>query len=160
MEQQKYPAAISANDAPLRTRPSFYPEPFASRIGKREKRPLGDLFGLTNFGVNLTRLDPGSSSALRHAHACQDEFIYVVEGAPTLVTNGGETLLHPGMCAGFKAGTSDGHHLVNRTESHVTYLEFGDRSVGDSVNYPDDDIQLVVRTDGKRKLLHKDGSAY
>ena len=160
MKQEKSPAAVPAKDAPLRTGRSIYPEPFASRVGGREKRPLGDLFGLTNFGVNLTRIPPGGVSALRHAHARQDEFIYVVEGAPTLITNGGETLLQPGMCAGFKAGTGDAHHLVNRTNGFVTYLEIGDRSAGDSVNYPDDDVQFVVGSDGKRKALHKDGSAY
>jgi uncharacterized cupin superfamily protein len=160
MEQLKYPVSITAADAPQRIRPAYYPEPFASRMGSRQKRPLGDIFGLTNFGVNLTRLAPGESSALRHAHARQDEFIYVVEGAPTLVTEAGETLLQAGMCAGFKAGTGDAHHLVNSSDSHVSYLEIGDRSTGDSVSYPDDDIQFVVGPEGKRKALRKDGSAY
>jgi len=160
MEQPKYPIAVSATDAPARTKPSNYPEPFTSRMAGREKRPLGDLFGLTNFGVNLTRLAPGGLSALRHAHSRQDEFIYVVQGQPTLVTNAGETLLRPGMCAGFKAGTGDGHHLVNRTDSDVTYLEVGDRSAGDAVSYPDDDIQLAVGADGKRRFTRKDGSPY
>jgi len=160
MEQPKCPVAILAPEAPARTRPSIYPEPFASRMGGREKRPLGDLFGLTNFGVNLTRVPPGAISALRHAHSRQDEFIYILEGQPTLVTDADETLLQPGMCAGFKAGTGDGHHLVNRTQSDVTYLEIGDRSTGDKVSYPDDDLQLVSGADGKRQVLHKDGSPY
>ena len=159
MDQAKYPIAISAADAPVR-KSSNYPEPFASRMAGREKRPLGDLFGLTNFGVNLTRLAPGGLSALRHAHSRQDEFIYIVDGQPTLVTNAGETLLRPGMCAGFKAGTGDGHHLVNRTDSDATYLEIGDRSSGDTASYPDDDIQLVVGADGKRRFVRKDGSPY
>jgi len=129
-------------------------------MGGREKRPLGDLFGLTHFGVNLTRLAPGGASALRHAHSRQDELIYILAGSPTLVTNAGETLLRPGMCAGFKAGTGDGHQLVNRTEIDVTYLEVGDRSTGDTVNYPDDDMKFVVGADGKRQIVRKDGSAY
>ncbi len=160
MEQSKYPVAILAPEAPLRIRPSIYPEPFASRIGGREKRPLGDLFGLTNFGVNFTRLAPGGSSAIRHAHSRQDELVYILEGHPTLVTDAGETLLRPGMCAGFKAGTGDAHHMVNRTESDVSYLEIGDRSTGDDVNDPADDLQLVVGADGKREIVRKDGSAY
>ena len=160
MEQTKYPIAILAAEAPLRPKSSFYPEPFASHIGNREKRALGDLFGLTNYGVNLTRLAPGGMSALRHAHARQDEFIYIVEGEATLVTDAGETLLRPGMCAGFKAGTGDGHHLVNRTKSDVTYLEIGDRTAGDSVSYPDDDIQFAVDADGKRRFTRKDGTSY
>ena len=90
-------------------------------MARREKRPLGDLFGLTNFGVNLTRLAPGGESALRHAHSRQDEFIYVLEGKPTLITDAGETPLEPGMCAGFKADTGDAHHLVNRTRSDVVH---------------------------------------
>src|SRR5688572_11176248 len=108
----KRPIAISATDAALPTKPSTYPEPFFSRMSDRVKRPLGDLFGLSNFGVNLTRLAPGGASALRHAHSKQDEFIYVLAGNPTLKTDFGETVLSPGMCAGFKAGTGDAHHLV------------------------------------------------
>ena len=116
-------ASIKALDAPPRVKPSNYPEPFASRMAGREKHPLGDLFGLANFGVNLTRLAPGAVSASRHAHSHQDEFVYVIEGHPTLVTDAGETQLAPGMCAGFKAGSGDAHHLVNRTKRDVLYLE-------------------------------------
>jgi Cupin domain len=96
-----HPVAIHATEAPARTKPSNYPEPFASRMAGREKRPLGDLFGLTNFGVNLTRLAPNAVSALRHAHSKQDEFVYIVQGRPTLRTDEGLTQRCPGMCAGF-----------------------------------------------------------
>ena len=125
----------------------------------RDKRPLGEMFGLTNFGVNLTRLAPGGSSALRHAHTKQDEFIYILEGRPTLVTDAGRMALKVGMCAGFKAGTGDAHCLVNETEEDVVYLEIGDRSAGDAVDYPDDDI-AVVTIDGQRRAAHKDGTPY
>lgn len=152
--------AVAADAAPLRSKSSNYPEPFASRMVGREKRPLGDLFGLENFGVNLTRLPPGSVSALRHAHSRQDEFIYILQGEPTLITDAGETLLRAGMCAGFKAGSGDAHHLVNRTNADVVYLEVGDRTKGDTVNYPDDDIQAVATADGKRLFTHKDGTPY
>src|SRR3954451_6263005 len=94
--------AVVASEAPPKAKQTNYPEPFASRMAGREKRPLGDLFGLANFGVNLTRLAPGGASALRHAHSKQDELVYILEGEPTLVTNTGETALRPGMCAGFK----------------------------------------------------------
>ena len=151
--------AIVAAEAPPRSRPSNYPDPFASRVAGREKRPLGDLFGLTNFGVNLTRLAPGAMSSLRHAHSRQDEFIYVLSGHPVLRTNAGETALAPGMCAGFKAGTGDAHHIVNRTREDVVYLEVGDRTPDDAGTYPDDDIQAVL-VDGKWRFTHKDGTPY
>jgi uncharacterized cupin superfamily protein len=154
------PVAVIAAEAPPRTKPSNYPEPFASRMAGRIKRPLGDLFGLTNFGVNLTRLTPGSVSALHHAHSHQDEFIYILEGWPTLVTESGETVLQPGMCAGFKAGTGQGHHLENRTNTDVVLLEVGDRSAGDAGSYPADDIQAVFGADGKWQFTHKDGRPY
>ena len=125
----------------------------------RVKRPLGDLFGLTNFGVNLTRLAPGAISALRHAHTKQDEFVYILEGAPILVTEAGRTWLEPGMCAGFKAGTGDAHHLVNETAEDVVYLEIGDRTPGDGASYPDDDLAVVI-VDGKWRFSHKDGTPY
>src|SRR5690348_8431359 len=103
------PIAIVAADAPPKAKQTNYPSPYAERVAGRLKTPLGDLFGLKNFGVNLTRLAPGAVSSVRHAHTRQDEMIYVLEGRPTLVTNAGETLLAPGMCAGFAAGSGDAH---------------------------------------------------
>ncbi len=153
------PRAVHAVEVPPRTK-SIYPQPFAARVAGREKRALGDAFGLTNFGVNLTRLAPGAVSALRHAHSRQDELVYVLEGQPTLVTDAGETVLSPGMCAGFKAGTGDGHHLVNRTDGDVVYLEVGDRTADDAVEYPDDDLQATPDADGRRRFTRKDGTPY
>ena len=153
------PIALIAADAPARAFRTNYPEPFASRMAGRDKRPLGDLFGLANFGVNLTRLAPGGSSALRHAHTKQDEFVYILEGRPTLVTDAGRTALKAGMCAGFRAGTVDAHHLLNETGEDVVYLEIGDRTAGDVVDYPDDDL-AVVTVDGRRRMAHKDGTPY
>jgi uncharacterized cupin superfamily protein len=159
MTDRDFPIAVVASEVAPRTKPSNYPEPFASRMAGREKRPLGDLFGLSNFGVNLTRLAPGAVSALRHAHSVQDEFIYILQGHPMLVTDAGETPLSPGMCAGFKAGTGNGHQLLNRTGDEVVYLEVGDRSAGDSAIYPDDDIQAVL-VQGQWRFAHKDGAPY
>lgn len=153
------PLAIVAADAPPRAKASSYPEPYASRVAARVKRPLGDVFGLARFGVNLTRLPPGAVSALRHAHAIQDEFIYVLEGEPTLVTDRGEMLLRPGMCAGFRAG-GDAHHLVNRSAADVVYLEVGDRTPGDAVTYPDDDLKAELAPDGRWRFLHESGEPY
>ena len=153
------PVAVFAAEAPQRTRPSNYPEAFASRMAGRRKQPLGDLFGLTNFGVNLTRLAPGAVSALRHAHTKQDEFLYVLQGHPTLHTDEGRRTLAPGMCAGFKAGTGNAHHLINETADDVVYLEVGDRTSGDEGAYPDDDLEALL-IDGKWKFVHKDGSPY
>jgi uncharacterized cupin superfamily protein len=156
-----YPVAIVSNEASERARKSIYPEAFASRVGGRIKRPLGDPFGLTVFGVNLTTLKPGAMSALRHAHTKQDEFVYILEGNPTLITDRGETPLTPGMCAGFKAGTGDGHHLINRSTIDVVYLEIGDRTAGDSATYPDDGLVTIKSADGtSRVFVHKDGTPY
>src|SRR5262245_44981314 len=160
MSDKSKPIAVNATEAPARTRPSVYPGPFASRMAGREKRPLGDLFGLSNFGVNLTRLAPGAISALRHAHSRQDEFVYILEGNPVLVTDAGETLLAPGMCAGFKAGAGDAHHLRNPASTDVVYLEVGDRTPGDAAVYPDDDICATLGSDGKWKFTRKDGTSY
>jgi uncharacterized cupin superfamily protein len=153
------PASVAARDVPVRQKPSVYPEPFASRMAGREKRALGDLFGLTNFGVNLTTLRPGANSSLRHAHTRQDEFVYVLEGRPTLHTNTGVRVLQPGDCAGFKAGSGDAHRLFNESDQDVVYLEVGDRTPGDAGSYPDDDLQAVL-VKGQWTFLHKDGRPY
>lgn len=160
MTYSNIPVAVLAAESPPRTTPSNYPEPFASRMAGREKRPLGNLFGLSNFGVNLTRLSPGAVSALRHMHSKQDEFIYILAGHPVLRTDAGNTPLSPGMCAGFRAGSGNGHHLINRTREDVVYLEIGDRSAGDSVTYPDDDLQAVLDNNGTWQFAHKDGTLY
>jgi uncharacterized cupin superfamily protein len=151
--------AVEAALAAPRTRPSNYPEQFALRMAGREKRPLGDLFGLTNFGVNLTRLSPGASSALRHRHSRQDEFIYVLEGEPTLITDEGEAKLRPGMCAGFAAGGT-AHYLRNETGCDVLYIEVGDRTPGDEVTYPDDDLRAEMASDGKYRFVRRNGSPW
>lgn len=159
MPTEKKPEAVIASEVAPRAKPSNYPEPFASRVAGREKRQLGEVFGLANFGVNLTRMVPGSISALRHSHSKQDEFIYVLEGTPTLLTESGETQLAPGMCAGFKAGSGGGHQLANRSSEVVVYLEVGDRTAGDSVFYPDDDIEAYLENGGWR-FRHKNGQPY
>ena len=152
------PIAIRAAAVPARARPGTFPADLLAKIGARDKHPLGDIFGLRHFGVNLTRLPPGAASSLRHAHAVQDEFVYVLDGMPTLVTDAGETLLAPGMCAGFPAGTGDAHHLVNRGAAEVVYLGIGDRTPGDAVDYPDDDLMVRPDAEGRPRYLRKDGT--
>ncbi len=155
-----FPVAIVAAEAPPREKGSNYPEAFLPVVAGRLKRPLGERFGLENFGVNLTRLAPGAASALRHAHSRQDEFVYVLEGRPTLRTDAGETELAPGMCAGFRAGSGDAHQFVNRSSEDVVLLEIGDRTPGDSATYPDDDLSAVAGPDGKWRFARKDGTPY
>ncbi len=156
----KHLLTLRAVLAPQRAQPSNYPALIASRLLGRAKQPLGELFGLANFGVNLTRLPPGAMSSLRHAHTRQDEFIFILEGTPTLVTDRGETPLEPGMCAGFRAGTGGAHHLINRAAVDALFLEIGDRDKDDRATYPDDDLQAVLDTAGKWVFSHKDGSPY
>ena len=159
MSDASHPLAIRAADVQPRATRSNYPEPFLSRVAGRDKRPLGDLFGLETFGVNLTRLAPGSESALQHRHTKQDEFIFILEGAPTLVTDRGEVTLAPGMCAGFPAG-GVAHHLINRSGADVVYLEIGDRGPGDSAHYPQDDLKSTADGAGGWSFVHKDGRPY
>ena len=137
-----------------------YPDPFHKPIAGRERKRLGNAVGLNQFGVNLTTLKPGAWSSQRHWHRNEDEFVYVLDGEPTLITDEGETALRPGMCAGFKAGTGNGHHLVNRTAREVVYLEVGDRTAGDSGTYPDDDLAAALGPAGRWRFTRKDGTPY
>ena len=132
-----------------------YPPEFAEACAARAKRQIGNALGLRNFGVNLVTLPPGTASSQRHWHSHQDEFVYVVEGEATLVTDAGEEILGPGMVAGFPAGRADGHHLVNRSDADVVYLEVGDRPPVDDVDYSD--IDMLVRG---RRFVHRDGTPY
>jgi uncharacterized cupin superfamily protein len=153
----KLPAIDPAQVPPVAG--SNYPVEFKPRVAGRSKQKLGDALGLKNFGVNLTTIKPGAASALRHWHVKQDEFIYIVSGELTLVTDAGEQLLTAGMCAGFPAGAANAHHLVNRADRDAIYLEVGDRTPGDSATYPDDDI-VAKAVDGGWQFTRKDGTPY
>jgi len=138
---------------------SGYPAPFQAEHKERHKKPLGDVVGLTQFGVNLTRIAPGAASSLRHYHEQEDEFVFMIEGELVLVENDGETVLKPGDCAGFKAGSGNAHRLVNRSAADAVYLEVGTRAARERVHYPDVDLHLQ-RDDKSARWLHKSGEPY
>jgi uncharacterized cupin superfamily protein len=152
------PPAFDPAEVPARVG-SSYPKQFRAIAETRQKRPLGDQAGLRNFGVNLVTLPPGAGSALRHHHSRQDEFVFVLSGELTLATDEGDQLLGPGTCAGFRAGVRNGHHLVNRSDREASYIEIGDRSPGDEVDYPDDDL-LVREVDGEKRFVNRRGEPY
>ena len=152
------PAAVVAAEVKPESGGS-YPEPFSARMGEADWRRLGNVFGLTQFGINLETFQPGAQSALRHWHTLCDEFVYVLEGEMALRTDAGETLMRPGMCAGFKAGAKNGHHFVNRSDRPARLLVIGTRVPGDNCFYPDDDL-LWLETEAGHHAAHKDGRRY
>jgi uncharacterized cupin superfamily protein len=156
--KQSRPTALGAETIAPR-RGSGYPAPFDAPCRERLKRALGEPFGLHDFGVNLVTLPPGAWSSQRHWHSHEDELIYVVSGTPTLVTDGGETALAPGMCAGFPAGEANGHHLVNRSSEPAMILEVGSREADDDVFYADIDMQLLKAARGGR-FTRRSGEPY
>ena len=141
---------------------SIYPAPFGAPLAGREKRALGDALKLTQFGVNLVTLAPGSWSSQRHWHAKEDEFIYVLQGEVTLVTNAGQKTLTAGMAAGFPAGKADGHHLINQSDKPALYLEVGTRAVENPIEEAHySDIDMIARKEGGRFVFtHKNGDPY
>jgi uncharacterized cupin superfamily protein len=145
---------IDLNAAKVRTG-TAYPAPFDAPCLERTRRQLGDAAGLTDFGVNLLRLPPGTWSSQRHWHTAEDEFVYVLEGELTLVTDAGEEILRVGDCAGFKAGVCDGHHLQNRTDKDAVAIEIGSRKAEDEGEYSDIDMRF-----GPEGFFHKDGKPY
>lgn len=149
---------LHAESIPLESG-SNYPEPYKSRMGDISWLPLGQPFGLTQFGVNLETLQPGAESALRHWHDLEDEFVYMVSGELVLCIDSGEHLMTSGMCMGFKAGLPDAHHLINRSDAPARYMVIGSRIPADTAFYPDDDLAWF-RTETGNLPVHKDGSAY
>ena len=149
---------LDPGEVPERTG-SAYPPHLSKELAGRHRRPLSEVLGLRNFGVNLLRLEPGAWSSQRHWHITQDEFIYVLEGEVVLVTEAGEQVLEAGMCAGFPAGAPNGHHLRNQSTRDALVLEVGDRSPGDAATYPD--VDMAGRLDVPRYVFtRKDGSAF
>ena len=150
---------VDISKAKVRTS-TVYPPPLHKVVEGREKAALGNVAGLTQFGVNLTRLKPGAASALRHWHENEDEFVYVLEGELVLIEDEGETLLRTGDAAGFKAGVPNGHHLINRSQRDAVYLEVGTRAASEHAHYPDVDLDLVREESGALRLSHKSGEPY
>jgi uncharacterized cupin superfamily protein len=149
---------INVAKAMVRTK-STYPDPWRAITEGREKAALGDVVGLTQFGVNLTRLKPGAASALRHWHEAEDEFVYVLAGEIMLIEDGGATLLRPGDAAGFKAGVVTGYHLVNRSQRDAVYLEVGTRAKRERAHYPDVDL-VYDRDESGFRFSRRSGEPY
>ena len=151
--------ALDPASIPPRTS-SLCPEPFRSRLLPREKRALGEALGLTRIGVNLTTLFPGKESSIRHHHTHEDELVFILEGEVVLRTDEGEQVLTPGTCAGFPAGSRNGHQLVNRSDRPARYLEISNRDPADTAEYPDEDLRYLPGPDGKAIFTRKDGTSY
>ncbi|HSY05435.1 MAG TPA: cupin domain-containing protein [Steroidobacteraceae bacterium] len=132
-----------------------YPEPYRARVVPRARRRLGEALGLTRLGINQTTLLPGKESSMRHWHTHEDEFVYVLEGEVVLRSDGGEQLLTAGMCAGFPAGSEDGHQLINRSGRPAIYLEISNRDSEDSAYYSDPDVDLAYP---RGKPTRRDGT--
>jgi uncharacterized cupin superfamily protein len=132
-----------------------YPPPFDTPCLARERKRLGDAAGLTQFGVNLLRLPPGAWSSQRHWETKSDEFVYVLSGEVTLVTDSGKEVLGPGDAAGFKAGDPDGHCLQNHGNSDALVLEIGTRIEDNDAYYSDIDMMTLGRG-----YAHRDGTPY
>lgn len=142
---------------PEKDRRSLGPHEFG---GPYESRNLGDLFGLTQYGVMMETLPPGSRSSIRHWHTKSDEFVMVLEGELTLISNEGETVMRSGMVVGFPAGKANAHHLINQSDAEARFLVVGTRMPGDELHYPHDDFKWAVSDDGTWFAAHKDGTPY
>ena len=153
------PPALDPAQVPPRST-SGYPEPFRSRVLPREKRPLASTLGLTRVGVNLTTLPPGKESSMRHHHTREDEMVFVLEGEVVLRTDEGEQVLTAGTCAGFPAGTGNGHQLLNRSGRPARYLEISNKDPEDFAAYTDVDLAYRKAPDGSVVYTRKDGTPY
>lgn len=160
MSDQLRAPALDPSTLPAEERQP-YPAPWDKALTGKFRTVLGDALGLTQFGVNLTRLAPGAVSALRHWHTGEDEFVFIVSGAPTLVCDSGEQPLEAGHVAGFPAASGDGHRLENRTDADVVFLEIGTRAHSDRVHYTEDDL-VLDKTVGlpERRFTRRDGTPY
>lgn len=147
---------LDLSKVPVKTG-SIYPEPYASMMKGRSSLRLGDAGGLTQFGVNLVMLEPGAMSSLRHWHMAEDEFVMVTEGECVMVQDEGETVMRPGDCAAFPAGSTDGHHFLNRTDKVAKFLVIGSKAKREVATYSDVDLKVEIEG-GKARFTYKDGT--
>ncbi|MCC5972120.1 MAG: cupin domain-containing protein [Pararhodobacter sp.] len=149
---------LEITKAPV-TSGSGYPEPYRSQMAGRSARRLGDLAGLTQFGVNIVMLEPGAPASLRHWHLKEDEFAMVLSGELVLIEDEGETTLQPGDCAAWKAGVSNGHRFINRSPLPASFLVVGSKSTDDVCTYSDVDMKIHMGGD-KPHFTYHDGSEW
>lgn len=147
---------LDLSQVPVKTG-SIYPEPYASMVKGRSSLRLGDAGGLTQFGVNLVSLDPGAMSSLRHWHMAEDEFVMVTEGECIMVQDEGETVMRPGDCAAFPAGSTNGHHFLNRSDRVAKFLVIGSKARREVATYSDVDLMVEIEA-GKARFTYKDGT--
>lgn len=147
---------LDLSKVPVKTG-SIYPEPYAGMVKGRSSLRLGDAGGLTQFGVNLVMLEPGAMSSLRHWHLAEDEFVMVTEGECVMVLDSGETVMRPGDCAAFPAGSTDGHHFLNRSNRVAKFLVVGTKAPREVATYSDVDLKVEM-AGGKARFTYKDGS--
>ncbi len=147
---------LDLDQAPVRTG-SIYPEPYAGQMAGRSSVRLGDLAGLTQFGVNIVTLQPGAAASLRHWHLNEDEFAMVLEGELILIEDAGETAMHPGDCAAWQAGVANGHRFVNRSAAPARFLIVGTKATTEVATYSDVDMQIHI-AGGKARFTYHDGS--
>ena len=147
---------LDLSQVPVKTG-SIYPEPYASMVKGRSSLRLGDAGGLTQFGVNLVSLEPGALSSLRHWHMAEDEFVMVTEGECVMVQDEGETVMRAGDCAGFPAGSTNGHHFLNRSDAPARFLVVGSKAPREVATYSDHDLKVEI-AGGKARFTYKDGT--
>jgi uncharacterized cupin superfamily protein len=152
---------LDQSAVPLKTG-SIYPSPYREMMAGRSSLRLGEAGGLTQFGVNLVLMEPGAMSSLRHWHLNEDEFVYVTEGELVLVQDEGETPMRPGDCAAFKAGDTNGHHFLNRSDRVAKFLVVGTKAPQETATYSDVDmvVHMTQGAEGKAEFVHKDGTPW
>ena len=149
---------LDLTQVPVKTG-SIYPEPYAAMMKGRSSLRLGDAGGLTQFGVNLVTLEPGALSSLRHWHLAEDEFVMVTAGECVMVQDDGETVMRPGDCAAFPAGSTDGHHFINRSDRPAQFLVVGTKAPREVATYSDVDLRVELEG-GKARFTHRDGTEW
>jgi uncharacterized cupin superfamily protein len=149
---------IDQSKCPVKTG-SIYPEPYSSMVKGRSSLRLGDAGGLTQFGANLVMLEPGAMSSLRHWHLNEDEFVMVTEGECVMVQDEGEYVMRPGDCAAFPAGSTNGHHFLNRTDKPAKFLVVGSKAPREVATYSDVDLKVEI-ANGKAHFTYKDGTTW
>lgn len=146
------------SELPIR-KATIYPDVYSKEVSGRSGIALGNAFGISQFGANITVLEPGAWSSHRHTHAEEDELLMALEGEMVIVDNHGRHPFQAGMVAGFKAGDGNAHHVINVSGREARFLVIGTRSQSECVIYPDVDMK-AVKANGTYVVTRKDGTPF
>lgn len=108
---------------------------FINPNAKRLNKSLGDITGITGFGIHIIEIQPGEFTTEHHMHYHEDECVYVLGGTGTAFIGEEEFLIEAGDFIAYPKGKA-AHSIQNTGHDVLRCLVVGERLDHDVCDYP------------------------